>query len=433
MLLKNARVIDPANNIDDILDVHIQNNTICQVGKNIDTIDLEVIDLQGYWLTPGLIDMHTHLREPGYKSKETIQTGTTAAMMGGYTSVCCMANTKPVIDDPIILEHVMNKAEIYAKTNVFPVAAVTKGLEGKLLTNMAQLSQNGAIAFSDDGKPLTNTNIYRNALRYSSMLDMPIISHPEDPFLAEDGVMNEGYYSTKLGLKGIPAAAESIAVARELELLRYIGGRIHFAHISTARSVELIRDAKKEGLSVTCETAPHYFSLTDESLKEFNPNFKMNPPLRGQKDVEAIKEGLRDGTIDAIATDHAPHTYEEKFQDMDNAPFGIVGLETALSVTLSTLVHTQIISPIKAISLLSTKPSQILKLNRGSLTVGATADISIIDPDLSWTVDANKLHSKGKNTPFDGMSFKGKAVATILNGKFQFNSIKSKQEKDILV
>ncbi|MEW5821098.1 MAG: dihydroorotase [Cyanobacteriota bacterium] len=421
MLLKNARVIDPANNADDILDIRLNGNVIFETGKNLKAKSDKVINLDGYWLTPGLIDMHTHLRDPGGSAKETIETGTAAARAGGYTTVCCMANTNPVIDNLTTLEYIVNKSMINAKANVWPIAAVTVGLEGKQLTNMAQLIKNGAVAFSDDGKPIINTKLYKFALQYSAMFDVPIISHPEDTSLSEGGIMNEGYHSTLYGIPGIPAAAENIAVAREIELLRYTGGRLHFAHISTARSVELIRRAKNDGLNVTCETAPHYFSLTDESLKNYDTNFIMNPPLKTSEDVEAIKQGLADGTIDVIATDHAPHTVEEKALDIIQAPNGIIGLETSLGLILTNLVQTNILTPLQAIACLTSAPAKILNMPRGNLSAGSIADISIIDPALKWVVESSKFQSKSRNTPFEGYELTGKAVGVFRDGILHYD------------
>lgn len=416
MLLKNARVIDPANNIDDVLDIRLNGGIIIEVGKNLDVHAEKVLNMGGYWLTPGLVDMHTHLREPGQTSKETIESGTAAARAGGYASVCCMANTLPVIDNVSTLNYLKIKAESEAKTDVWPIVAVTKNLEGKELTNMSQLLENGAVAFSDDGRPITNTKLYKFALQYSSMFNVPIISHAEDLHLSESGIMNEGYYSTLAGLPAIPSAAESIAIAREIELLRFVGGRIHFAHVSTAASVNLIRRAKEDGLNVTCETAPHYFSLTDESLLKYDTNYKMNPPLRSAEDVQAIKKGLADGIIDVIATDHAPHTFEEKALDMNQAPNGIVGLETSVGLVMTNLVDTKILTPMQAIYCLTKAPAKIVNIPRGNLSVGSIADISIIDPDLEWVVDSTKFLSKGRNTPFNGFKLKGKAVGVFKEG-----------------
>lgn len=437
MLLKNARVIDPANNIDDILDIRIKGQNIFEVGKNLPVHNEKVINLDGYWVTPGLIDMHTHLREPGGTAKETIETGTAAALAGGYSSVCCMANTNPVIDNLTTLNYVTNKADSVAHTNVFPIAAVTIGLEGQQLTNMKQLMDNGAVAFSDDGKPVRNTKLYKFALQYSSMFDVPIISHAEDTDLSEGGIMTEGYYSTIAGIPAVPSAAESIAVARELELLRYTGGRIHFAHITTARSIELIRMAKNDGLNVTCETAPHYFSLTDEALRTYNTNYKINPPLRCQADLQAVIEGLADGTIDVIATDHAPHTCEEKALDLLQAPPGIIGLETSVGLILTKLVHTNILTPLQALKCLTSAPASILNLKRGKLSAGSIADISVINPELEWVVDSSKFRSKARNTPFDGYTLKGKAVAVFKEGVLHYDKEhfepKEEQHEDLIL
>lgn len=416
MLLKNARVIDPSNNIDDVLDVGINGDVISEIGKNLDSYNRRVVNLEGLWLTPGLIDMHTHLREPGQIGKETIESGTAAAQAGGYTSVCCMANTSPIVDNINALSYIKEQAITKGKANVWPIAAVTKNLEGNEITNMHQLIENGVVAFSDDGRTIENTKTYRYALHYSSMFDVPIISHAEDTYLSEGGLMTEGYYSALTGMIGTPAASESIAVARELELLRFIGGRIHFAHITTKRALDLIRQAKSEGVKVTCETAPHYFVLTDQYMTTFDTFYKVNPPLRKEEDRKAVIEGLRDGTIDAIATDHAPHTSDEKARDLLEAPPGMIGLETSIGLILTFLVNNNTLSPMKAISCLTYGPAKILKIPRGSLTVGSIADMTIIDNELEWIVDSSKFLSKGRNTPFNGYKLKGKSVATIRNG-----------------
>lgn len=423
MLLKNGCVIDPANNIDEILDIRIDYNIISEVGKNLSASDEEVIELDGKWVTPGLIDMHVHLREPGQASKETIETGTLAAQAGGFTSVCCMPNTKPVLDNALTMNWVNSQVAAKGNTNVFPICAVTKNQEGDELVNMAQLKEMGAVAFSEDGKPFVNTKSYQYALQYSSMLDMPIISHAEDPYLAQDGLMNESFNSTMAGIKGIPYASETIAIAREIELLRYTGGRIHFAHVTTARGVELIRRAKADGLNVTCETAPHYFTLTDERMRSYETCYMVNPPLKTEEDIQAILTGLKDGTIDTIATDHAPHTDLEKSLDILQAPNGMVGLETAVGLVLTHLVHAGVLTAKEAISKLTCNPSNILKLNRGTLSAGSIADITIIDPNLQWVVDKNTFKSKAKNTPFNGWRLTGKAIGTIRNGEPCFDPL----------
>lgn len=416
-VIKNTRLIDPANKIDEHLDILIENGLIKELSKDIQpSKDDEVHEFKDCWSTPGLIDMHTHLREPGQTSKETILTGTKSARAGGYTSVCCMANTNPINDNITTLSYILTQANKTAVANVFPIAAVSKNFEGKELTNIAQLKDNGAVAFSDDGRPLSNMKLYKYALQYSSMFNVPIISHSEDPFLFEGGCMNESFYSTKLGLPAISSASESVTIAKEIELLRYTSGHIHFAHISTKRSVELIRQAKKDGLSVSCETTPHYFTLTDECLSSYNTVFKVNPPLRGLDDQKEIIKGLIDGTIDAIATDHAPHTADEKALDMLQAPFGMTGLETSLGIVLTFLVNTNILSPLEAMRLLTENPAKILHLNRGHLSPGSVADITIIDPNAQWVVDSANFESKAKSSPFDGFNLKGKAITTFRDG-----------------
>ncbi len=420
MLLKNARVVNPADNTDGILDLRIKNGLVSEMAPKLLPIQGEqVVDLSSKILTPGLVDMHCHLREPSQTAKETIRTGIDSAINGGYTAICPMANTSPVVDNLMILKYVFDRAKEAQPIGFYPICALTLGLEGKNLANLSELKDNGAVAFSDDGKPVENMKLYSVALNYTKSLDMLIISHSEDSSLAASGVINESIVSTKLGLNGIPTLAESVAVARELEVLRYTSSRLHFAHISTARAVELIRQAKKEGLNVTCETAPHYFSMTEDDIKNYEAKYKMNPPLRSKKDREAIIEGLKDGTIDVIATDHAPHTIDEKQMPIQNAPMGIVGFETALGLTLTNLVKTGHLSLSQAIEKLSVNPAKILKLeNQGEIKIGKAANFTIIDSALEWVVDSSKFKSKCKISPFDTQKLTGKAVSVVINGEF---------------
>lgn len=419
MILKNARVLNPKNNFDKISDIRIENGIITEIRENMEREESEnVIDLTGKTVIPGLIDMHCHLREPGFNAKETIKTGILSAIWGGYTAICPMANTNPPTDNITTLTYTISRAKEVSDIGFYPVCALTKGLNGEKITNISELSDNGAIAFSDDGKPDENMHLLREALKYVNSHGSIIISHSEDTSLAKSGVINEGEISTKTGLKGIPAIAESVAVARELEVVRSINGRYHFAHISTKRSIELIRQAKKEGLNITCETAPHYFSLTENDMVEYDAKYKVNPPLRTKEDKEAVIEGLKDGTIDVIATDHAPHTVHEKMLPIQNAPMGIAGFETALGVTLTYLVHTGELTLSEAIAKLTINPANILKIkNQGTIETGKHANLTIIDENEEWEVDASKFKSKCRISPYDKMKLKGRVIMTVINGK----------------
>lgn len=420
MLLKNAHIINPADNLNEISDIRIENNIISEISKDLfPLVDEEVIDLTGKVVTPGLVDMHCHLREPGFESKETIKTGIQSALAGGYTAICPMANTYPVVDNLITLKYTYDRAKEADEIGFYPICAISIGLQGQNLVNMSELKDNGAVAFSDDGKPLENLKLYKVALEYADSLNTLIISHSEDSSLAQGGVINEGVTSTKLGLQGISNLAESVAVARELEVLRFSGGKLHFAHISTKRSIELIKQAKKDGLNVTCETAPHYFSLCDEDIKTFEAKYKMNPPLRSQEDKEAVIKGLQDGTIDVIATDHAPHTLEEKLMPIQKAPMGIVGFETALGLCITNLVEKGYLTLSQVVEKLSYNPARILNIQQGNIKIGALANLTIINPTLDWVVDSSKFKSKCKISPFDGKKMKGKALAVVINGKYK--------------
>jgi len=416
LLIKGGRIVDPANNRDLKGDLLVSDSKIEKIGKNIKVKADRTIDAAGLVVAPGFIDMHVHLREPGYEEKETIRTGSMSGAKGGFTSLVQMANTNPTIDNAAMVDFVLKRAEHTAVTRVFPVAAVSKGLEGKQLTEAGELKEAGAVALSDDGKPIADSALMRRALEYAGMFNLPIIVHEEDPELAGNGCMNEGYNSTALGLRGIPKAAEEVMVSRDLSIAELTKGRVHFAHVSTARSVELIRDAKKRGLAVTAETAPHHFALTDDALKTYNTNAKMKPPLREKDDVAAIKEGLKDGTLDAIATDHAPHTVAEKEVEFDVAPFGIVGLETALPLILTELVDPGVLSLSEAVAKVTVNPARVLGLPLGELREGGPADITIFNPDEQITVDSSSFASLGRNTPFEGFKLKGRALYTIVNG-----------------
>lgn len=419
LLIKNGRVIDPANNIDAVLDVLVEDGKISQVAAKIDTTDAEIIDASGLLVTPGLIDIHTHLRDPGLEYKEDIISGTRAAAAGGVTSLTCMPNTSPVNDTLAITKYIIDKAKEEGSANVYPIACISKGMKGETLSEMGELKAAGCVGFSDDGRPVTNGELMRRAFEYADTFDAPIISHAEDLSLVGDGVMNDGPVATELGLKGIPWVAEDAATAREIMLAEFTGGRLHVCHVSTKGSIDLVRQAKARGVRVTCEVAPHHFTLTDEAVRGYNTNAKMNPPLRSQADVDAVRAGLSDGTVDAIATDHAPHHYDEKNVEFAVAMNGIVGLETLLPLSLK-LVEDGVIDLNRAISLMTNSPAQVIGIDRGTLSVGAVADITVIDPLLEWTLNAEELHSKSKNTPFDGWQLKGAALKTLLAGKIVF-------------
>ena len=417
VLIKNGQVIDPANKVDETLDVLLSDGRIPRLGKpgSIPAEGAQVVEASSRLVVPGLIDMHVHLREPGFEYKETIKTGTAAAKAGGFTSVCSMPNTNPVNDSRSVTEFILSEADD-ALARVFPIGAITKGSKGEELAEMAELHAAGCVAISDDGRPVMNAAIMRRAMEYSKIFDIPIISHCEECTLSNKGVMNEGFVSTELGLHGIPAAAEEVMVSRDIALAGLTGCRVHIAHVSTGGSVRMVREAKARGVKVTAETCPHYFTLTEEAVRGYNTLAKMNPPLRTEDDVAAIKQGLKDGTIDVIATDHAPHAMDEKSVEFDHAPFGIVGLETAVGLVFK-LVHEGVLSMSEAVRKLSFNPASILKINKGTLSVGADADITIIDPNVEWTVDSSQFKSKSRNTPFEGWKLKGRAVQTIVGGR----------------
>ena len=416
LLIKNGRVVDPASGIDEILDVLITNGKIDTVQAGIESAAAR-LDAAGKIVAPGFIDMHIHLREPGQEHKEDIESGTAAAAAGGFTSVACMPNTDPVIDNSGIVDLIMSRAGSVGVVNVFPIGAATQEMKGADLSNVGELVSAGVVAISDDAFPIQNNYLLRRVLEYTNMFDICFISHPEDKDLSAGGVMNEGFYSTELGLKGIPAAAEEIMVSRNIFLSRLTDTPVHMAHISSKGSVRMIAEAKAEGLKITAETAPHYFTLTDACLQTYDTNLKMDPPLRSEKDCQAILEALRDGTIDALASDHAPHQGEEKLVEFNYAPFGVIGLETMVGVSFNQLYHKEKFELSKLIELYTTRPAAILRLDKGTLKPGADADVSIIDLDREWEIDASRFKSKSRNTPFDKWRVKGKAVATIVGGK----------------
>jgi dihydroorotase len=419
ILIKGGRVLDPAHDVDATLDLLIEDGRITKIDKGIKAEGAEVIDAKGKLVTPGLIDIHVHLRDPGYEYKEDIATGTRAAVIGGFTSVACMPNTNPVNDNKTVTLYILAKARESGMANVFPVGSITRGLKGEILSEMGELKEAGCLALSDDGKPVGNGEMMRNAMEYARPFGLTLISHAEDLSLVGTGVMNEGFVATELGLKGIPWVAEDAAVARDVMLAEFTGCRLHVAHLSTRGAVEIVRAAKKRGVPVTCEATPHHFTLTDEAVRGYNTNAKMNPPLRSAEDVEAIRRGLADGTIDAIATDHAPHHYDEKNVEFNIAHNGIVGLETALPLTLR-LVDDGVLTFGEAIALLTCGPAKALGIPRGTLEVGCVADVTVIDPELKWTLVASALSSKSKNTPFDGWKMKGAATHTLVDGRIVF-------------
>ncbi|MHC1745900.1 MAG: dihydroorotase [Negativicutes bacterium] len=417
-LIKGGRIINPADNTDMIGDILIENDRIIEIGKNIVCSDAEIYPADGLVVAPGFIDMHTHLREPGLEAKEDIASGTRAAAAGGFTTVACMANTKPVIDNAILIAGLYRQAQDTGVVRIKAIGAVSKGLAGQELAEIGDMLAAGAVAFSDDGHYINSAQLLRTAMEYISIFDGLLISHAEDETLVEDGVMHEGAVSAMLGMKGRPAVAEDIAVARDLLMAEYTGARIHIAHVSTKGAVELIRKAKERGVRVTAEATPHHLYFTDEALQSFNTAFKVNPPLRSAEHVAALREGLRDGTIDAIATDHSPHAFEEKDVEFRYAPSGFPGLETAVGVLMTTLYHSGFMSLEDIIARMSIAPARILRLDAGSLQVGCPADITILDPDLEWQVDPKIFWTKARHSPFENGKLKGKAIATIVAGKF---------------
>ncbi len=425
LLLKNGRLLDPVSGRDETLDVHLVDGRIEKLASSISaSSSTQVIDLRGKIVAPGFLDMHVHLREPGYEHKETILTGCTSAAAGGFTAVACMPNTNPAIDDESVVKFIQQRARVALNglVDVHPIAAVTVGRKGRHLAPLAELANAGAVAFTDDGDPVHDAEIMRRALEYAGMFNKPIIQHAQDLPLTKGGVMNEGFTSTTLGLHGMPTIAEDIMVARDIQLAAYTNAQYHVAHISTAGCVELVRDAKKKGLHVTCEVTPHHFTLTDDAVRSYDTNTKMNPPLRTRDDVEAMKQGLKDGTIDVIATDHAPHSYDEKQVEFQSAPFGIVGMETAIGLAITELFEKNILSLHQIIERFSTNPRRILHLPQIKIEEGEPANFTIFDPAAEWIVDVQKFKSKSKNSPFHGFKLRGKSFGVINNGQVYFSN-----------
>ncbi|MEO5923623.1 MAG: dihydroorotase [Bryobacteraceae bacterium] len=417
LLIKNGRVIDPASRHDAIADVLLEDGLIAAVGPNLSAPGADIFDATGLIVAPGFIDMHVHLREPGFEHAETIESGSRAAAAGGFTSICPMPNTKPVNDNATVTSYIVEKARRHAIVNVFPIGAITKGSLGEELASISSMKNAGAVAISDDGRPVMNARVMRRAMEFARSYGIPVINHCEDLHLSAGGDMHEGFESVRRGLRGIPGCSEDVMVARDILLAEVTGAHYHVAHISSKHSVEMVQFAKARGLAVTSEVTPHHIALADRDIPPYDSNYKMKPPLRSCGDVDAMIAGVVNGAIDAIATDHAPHPGDEKMQEFEKCPFGILGLETAIGLSLEELVHPKKISVVKMVELFTTGPARILKLNRGTLAAGAPADVTIFSTDREWTYDVNKSASKSRNSPFDGKVFKGGPVATIVRGE----------------
>ena len=417
LVIRNGRVIDPASHHDALSDVLIEEGLIAGLGQALDVAGVDSFDATGLIVAPGFIDMHVHLREPGFEYAETIETGARAAAAGGFTSVCCMPNTAPVNDNPTVTSYIIERANRFAAVNVFPIGAITKNSAGEELAAIGSMLQAGIVAISDDGRPVMNARVMRRAMEMANAFGIPVIDHCEDLHLSAGGDMHEGIESVRLGLRGIPSASEDVIVARDILLAELTGARFHVAHLSARRSVEMVAFAKGRGLPVTCEATPHHFALTEANLGSYDSNYKMKPPLRTDCDIGAVTAGIVSGTVDAIATDHAPHAGSEKMQEFEKCPFGILGLETAIGLSLEQLVHTGKIGLSRFVELFTKGPARVLNLNRGVLKVGSPADVTIFDTERNWTYDVNRSCSKSRNSPFHGHTFRGGPVATIVNGK----------------
>jgi dihydroorotase len=425
LLLKGGRVVDPANAVDEVLDLLVEDGKIAQLEPRISAKGVEVVDLDGLLVAPGFIDLHTHLREPGREDKETIATGTRAAAIGGFTAVCAMPNTDPINDQAGITRSILEKAKTAGLVRVYPIGAITRGSRGEELSEYGDLKDAGCVAISDDGRPVASARVMRRALEYAKTFGLTVIDHCEEPTLSEKACMNEGPVSTVLGLRGAPAVGEAIMVERDILLAELTGGKVHIAHISAALSVDAVRRGKARGVSVTAEACPHHFALTDQAVRdtEYDTHTKMNPPLRAEADRLAVIEGLRDGSIDCIATDHAPHTVDDKRVEYDQAAFGIVGLETAVPLSVDKLLAPGVVDVPGLVRLLSTNPARILGLPGGTLAVGSPADVTVVDLGKKKTVDPNRFATKGRNTPFGGLALKGWPVMTIVGGNVVFREL----------
>jgi dihydroorotase len=419
LLIRNGRVVDPSQGLDQGLDVLIENGTVAALGERLDPpAKTKVLDAAGLVVAPGFIDLHAHLREPGFEHKETIESACRAAVAGGFTAVCCMADTDPVNDDPAVTSFILKRAEQVGLARVYPVGALSVGLEGEEMAEIGEMVGAGAVAISDDCRPVANAQLFRRALEYARSFDVPVAAHEEDLDLSDDGSMHEGAVSTRIGLRGMPTSAEEVMVARDVLLAELTGGRLHLCHVSTSTALDLVRTAKQRGLAVSCEVAAHQFVLTDEDVAaaNYDPNWKTNPPLRSASEVESILQAIYDGTVDAIVSDHEPHHADEKELDFSDAPFGIVGLETAVPLALDRLVHGRVIGLMQLVRLMSTRPAEVFSLPGGSLREGALADVTILDLRALRTVDPSKFQSRSSNTPFADMRLKGWPAATIVGG-----------------
>jgi dihydroorotase len=417
LVIKGGRIVDPAQNIDRLADIAIEDGIIREISAEIDHTGSELLDAAGFIVAPGFIDMHVHLREPGFEHAETIESGSRAAAAGGFTSICCMPNTEPINDSATVTSYIVDRARRFAKVRVFPIGAITKNSAGAELAAFASMKQAGAVAFSDDGRPVMNARVARRAMECASALNLPLIEHCEDLHLSEGGDMHEGLESTRLGLRGIPRSSEDVMVARDIILAELTGVRYHVAHISSANSVAMVVEAKHQGLHVTAEATPHHFVLADKDMRPYDGNYKMKPPLREPRDVDAVTRGLVDGTIDAIATDHAPHAGSEKMREFERCPFGIIGLETAIGLALERLRHTDLIDLSQFVRLFTLGPANVVLPGRGTLRPGAPADVTVFGLDHEWEYDVARSASKSNNTPFNHRKFRGGPIATIVDGE----------------
>ncbi|MBV9297163.1 MAG: dihydroorotase [Acidobacteriaceae bacterium] len=417
LVIKNGRVIDPSQQLDRVCDLAIENGIVREIGPDLQVLGSDEFDASGLIVAPGFIDMHVHLREPGFEHAETIETGSRTAAAGGFTSICCMPNTQPVNDNATVTNYIRDQARRFASVNVFPIGAITKGSGGEELSAIASMKKAGIVAISDDGRPVMNARVARRAMEFAQALDLSLIEHCEDLHLSAGGDMHEGIESTRLGLRGIPRSSEDVMVARDILLAEVTGCRYHVAHISSKNSVEMVGFAKRRGLKVTAEATPHHFALTDSEMRPYDSNYKMKPPIRERCDANAVSEGLVSGAIDAIATDHAPHPGAEKMQEFERCPFGIIGLETAVGLALEHLYHPGKLDLSRFVQLFTNNPARIVSIDRGTLRAGAPADITIFGLDHEWTYDVNRSPSKSRNTPFHGHKFRGGPIATIVGGQ----------------